>query len=276
MGEFNLFDDYPIVVDKKLAKIIGLNEAIVLQHIHYWLINNERNGINFKEGRYWTFNSIKKWQEETFYFWSIDTVKRIFKNLEQKGLLIAGNFNKKGYDRTKWYTIDYQKLYSIHCNQTIVQNAPMQRGKMHQCNSAKCPNAIVQNAPTYTKEYTNITTKSTNTHLVCAETKEEITRLLKEKFKESYTDEYRDKIIKLLNSKDKDINYLKEKLNMTFKNNDIKSKHGYLLEAIKNNYKALAINSNSRNKFNNFTGHQYTEEEILEKLRRKQERDEAK
>ena len=32
-----LIDDYPILVLPKLATEIGLNEAIVLQQIHYWL-----------------------------------------------------------------------------------------------------------------------------------------------------------------------------------------------------------------------------------------------
>ena len=32
-----LIDDYPILVLPKLANEIGLNEAIVLQQMHYWL-----------------------------------------------------------------------------------------------------------------------------------------------------------------------------------------------------------------------------------------------
>lgn len=32
-----LIDDYPIQVLPKLAKEIGLNEAIFLQQVHYWL-----------------------------------------------------------------------------------------------------------------------------------------------------------------------------------------------------------------------------------------------
>ena len=32
-----LFDEHPLVIDVKLAQIIGLNEAIVLQQVNYWL-----------------------------------------------------------------------------------------------------------------------------------------------------------------------------------------------------------------------------------------------
>jgi len=37
-----LFDEQPIVIDKVLARKIGLNEAIVIQQVHYWLKINEK------------------------------------------------------------------------------------------------------------------------------------------------------------------------------------------------------------------------------------------
>ena len=39
--------------DSKLAKWLGLNEAILLQQIHYWLQKNAEDGRNLEEGRYW-------------------------------------------------------------------------------------------------------------------------------------------------------------------------------------------------------------------------------
>ena len=33
--------------------------------------------------------------------------------LEEKGIIITGNFNKLKMDRTKWYTIDYEKLDNL-------------------------------------------------------------------------------------------------------------------------------------------------------------------
>lgn len=125
-----LFDKQPVVVDRDLAKAIGLNESIVLQQLHYWLEINTKKGGNYHDGRYWTYNSIQKWWEENFDFWSLDTVKRCFKSLEKKGILITGNYNKDSRDRTKWYSIDYEKLEGIR-----------------QCISAKCPNGELQNAP---------------------------------------------------------------------------------------------------------------------------------
>ncbi len=109
-----LGDEYPILVDRKLARILGVNEAMVMQHIHYWLIKNEGKNINYKEGRYWTYKSIKQWHDDEFDFWSESTLRRIFISLEEKGLLLVNNFNKKAFDKTKWYSIDYEKLYSLN------------------------------------------------------------------------------------------------------------------------------------------------------------------
>lgn len=105
-----LVGEYPMIFDRKLAATIGVSESIVLQQIHYWISKNQKKNINYKDGRYWTFNSIQEWHEEEFYFWSESTIRRIFASLEKKGLLIIGNFNRNRFDRTKWYTIDYEKL----------------------------------------------------------------------------------------------------------------------------------------------------------------------
>ena len=108
-----ILDEHPMILDRKLAKIIGLNESIVLQYIHYWLVKNEENKINYKNGRYWTFNSIEKWHKESFFFWSKSTLVRIFASLEKSGILLVGNYNKSYFDKTKWYSIDYEKLEKI-------------------------------------------------------------------------------------------------------------------------------------------------------------------
>lgn len=260
-----LLNDPPEFFNPRLAVEIGLNESIVLQKIHYWIVNNERNGINYHEGRYWTFNSIKKWRDDFFPWWSVDTVKRTFKSLENKELLIVGNFNKKGYDKTKWYTINYQKLYSNHCNNSLVQNAPMEWGKMHQSISAKCPNALMQNAPTNTIDYTNTTQVFTQQQELLLEHEKEVS-LLKSFLGGSYTDEYAFRIINLLDELNKDSRYLEEKIEVA-KSRKLNNKQGYLIEAVRQDYKN--ISGNKVNKFNNFdeTISKYSQEELEEKIR---------
>lgn len=104
------------LVRKKLAKAIGLNEAIVLNQLHYWIEKNKRKGKNHYDNSYWVYNTYDEWQQQDFEYWSVDTVKRTFTKLEKLGLVISGNYNKMPMDRTKWYTIDYEKLEEIVTN----------------------------------------------------------------------------------------------------------------------------------------------------------------
>lgn len=124
-----LFDEKPLVISPALAKAVGLNESIVLQQVHYWLENNKKNNRNFIDGKYWTYNSISDWHKEYFAFWSERTVERIFNFLEKKGILVISNYNKDKRDRTKWYTIDYEKLKSFgECNPSNCHNSSPQFG----------------------------------------------------------------------------------------------------------------------------------------------------
>lgn len=113
-----LLDEQPLVILPRLATLIGLNEAIVLQQLHYWVEKSK----NEKDGLYWVYNTIKEWQEQ-FPFWSKNTIIRTFENLEKQGLVKTGIFNKNKSDRTKWYTIDYEQL--IKMGNSFTQNGKM-------------------------------------------------------------------------------------------------------------------------------------------------------
>lgn len=108
MNVENLFldKDRLLIVRTELAELIGLNEAIVLNQINYFCEKSN----NVRDGHRWIYNSFENWQKEHFPFWSLITVKRIFKSLENKGIIVTGCYNKMKVDKTKWYRIDYEKL----------------------------------------------------------------------------------------------------------------------------------------------------------------------
>ncbi len=123
-----MFDKHPLVLDKNLAAIIGLNQALVLQQVHYWLELNKRDGRNLHEGYHWTYNTIEEWNEQ-FPFWSKETVKRAFGKLRQMGFILVDNFNVYRMDRTLWYRIDYDRLEEyIRANSSFerVEDDPME------------------------------------------------------------------------------------------------------------------------------------------------------
>lgn len=135
-----LLDDRPLVIQPKLIELLGdPTEAIILQQIHYWLVKN----INIKDGYSWVYNSIKDWNKQ-FKWLSEPTLKRKFKSLEDKGLLITGNYNKAKFDRTKWYRIDYDALDKMV--QALYQNDTTIVSKRY--------NAKYQNDTNNTIEYT--------------------------------------------------------------------------------------------------------------------------
>src|SRR5438552_2379893 len=102
-----LINEPPLMVLPSLASKIGLNEAIILQQVHYWL--DPRGNKNKKEGRHWVYNSYKQWSIQ-FPFFSDRTIRRTIQNLEKSNLLIAKEFNKSAGDKTKWYSINYEQL----------------------------------------------------------------------------------------------------------------------------------------------------------------------
>lgn len=104
---------YPF--DPYLAADIGLKESIILQQIHFWLRHNLKEQRNIYNNRVWTYNSLSDWQAEYFKFMSLSALKRAFRNLRNRNLLLTSCHNKKSYDRTLWYTINY-KLLEEHSN----------------------------------------------------------------------------------------------------------------------------------------------------------------
>jgi hypothetical protein len=108
-----LIDSYPLMFQPKLAMLTSVNEAIVIQQLHYWLRQNEGKSDHYKDGRIWCWNTYEDWRKNNFPFWSDSTIKRVFAELERRGLIIKGNYNKLGLDRTGWYTIDYEALDAL-------------------------------------------------------------------------------------------------------------------------------------------------------------------
>ena len=70
-----------VILYPNLAAKIGLNEAIMLQHIHFWL----KESKNHRDGRLWVYNTYLSWQEQ-LPFWSTETIKRVIRRLEKAWL----------------------------------------------------------------------------------------------------------------------------------------------------------------------------------------------
>lgn len=86
------------------AKEYGIECAILLYNIRYWIEKNKANGKHFHDGHYWTYNSGVAFAR-LFPYLTSTQISRHLRNLESIGVLISGNYNNVAYDKTKWYAI---------------------------------------------------------------------------------------------------------------------------------------------------------------------------
>ena len=101
----------------KVAKLVGLEKAVLLYNISYWIAYNRANKINFIDGYTWTYNSAKAYLELFQELASNDEnaperkIKKLLYELETKdGILVSANYNKNSFNKTKWYRIN-EKFY---------------------------------------------------------------------------------------------------------------------------------------------------------------------
>lgn len=141
-----LFKFRPLVINPELAEAIGLNEAIVLQQLHYW-ISETASGVEH-DGRRWVYNTQQQWRDQ-FPFWSVDTIKRTFSSLQGKGLIRVDQLNKSRHDRTNFYTLEYKQIALLDKH----ESAPFD-----QCN---LPSSIGANSAVLLTETTTETTTET-------------------------------------------------------------------------------------------------------------------
>ena len=84
------------------------------------------------------------------------TIKRAVYSLEKQDLLHVGNYNKAKFDKTKWYSINYGKLEDV--KRPSYQNDTTSVSKRN--------DGVYQNDTTNTRDYTDITTETTNNNIL--------------------------------------------------------------------------------------------------------------
>jgi len=90
--------------DIQLAALYGVEEAILIHHFQYWINFNYRTKRNFREGKYWTYQTVKEISAH-FPYMTEKSVRRSIDSLVEKKVLIKGNFNKSSWDRTTWFSL---------------------------------------------------------------------------------------------------------------------------------------------------------------------------
>jgi hypothetical protein len=100
-----IINEPPLQVIPTLARDIGLNEAIILQQVHYWL--NLQFSRCLIEEQYWVRYSLKQWGCQ-FPFWDKKTLRRAINNLEKLEVLVS--LVREDSSKAKYYAINYWRL----------------------------------------------------------------------------------------------------------------------------------------------------------------------
>lgn len=100
--------------DAAIAQLYGVDCAVMIWNLSYWIEHNAANGKHFYDGRHWTYNSVEAFTE-IFPFWTRAQVRRILNNLQERGVIMVGNYNENKYDRTAWYafTDEFQQMHLL-------------------------------------------------------------------------------------------------------------------------------------------------------------------
>lgn len=88
----------------EIAAKYGMLEAVLLEHLNFWVAKNRANEANFYDGLYWTYSSTKA-LAQLFPYASQKSISRALHHLQDEGLIAFGNYNKSAYDRTMWYAL---------------------------------------------------------------------------------------------------------------------------------------------------------------------------
>lgn len=111
--------DYSFNVE--LAVKYGVEEAVLLQHLSFWIQKNAANQKHFHDGQYWTYNSARAFSV-LFPFWSRQKIDRMIQSLREQGAILVGNYNDVGRDRTRWYALSetvraIAENRAMHCSE---------------------------------------------------------------------------------------------------------------------------------------------------------------
>ncbi|MGG3468997.1 hypothetical protein ABES02_16135 [Neobacillus pocheonensis] len=87
---------------------IGLKEAFMLYQLHKLLENKSQ----LIKGEKWVNITYDELHEE-LCIWSKSTIKRLVHFLENNGYIVSANWNESKLDKSKWYTLNYQKLKKL-------------------------------------------------------------------------------------------------------------------------------------------------------------------
>lgn len=247
----------------ELAEKYGIEEAILIENIAFWIRKNIANNKNYMEGEYWIYNSSKAFSE-LFPYINSKKIQRALNKLEQLNVIKSGNFNKLSYDRTKWYCIvdlTIKKLYNLIVSTDFLPKDILSNGKDNLSNgfgqSVQPIPDIITDINTDIKTTTNLqeskldTPTNTDTETLkdsggSLDSRKQEIRAIKQKLQESNLELLTCKnIMKIVTEKQLTLERLNTVIDFSLSNN---KSPGFIVAALKNNYELTTKPKNNLSK----------------------------
>lgn len=151
-------DNEHLILQTNLAVLIGDRPAIALQQVHYWADRNERmhKQTHFRDGRWWVYNTWREWRQSNFPFWTVSTIRRIFKTLEENDLITT----QLHEDRNSglWVTVNYDHLNALleHKTESPREKQAASRAKGRSAQNEQTPKLARNKSRSVQNEHTGL------------------------------------------------------------------------------------------------------------------------
>lgn len=86
----------------KIAEKYGIEEAILIEHLYFWIHKNRCLDEMVHHDRTWCYSSAKGFNKYVTYM-STQKIRRVLVGLEKRGFIYIDNFNKTAFNQTLWY-----------------------------------------------------------------------------------------------------------------------------------------------------------------------------
>ena len=87
----------------ELATKLGVEKAVIIHNMYYWINHNAKNNKNVYDNSVWTYNSASAFGK-LFPYIKDRTISRYLLELERDGYIKTGNYSDNIFDKTKWYS----------------------------------------------------------------------------------------------------------------------------------------------------------------------------
>jgi len=88
----------------EIAQKYGVNVAIFLDHMVFWVTKNLANNHNIHDGACWTRNTTESYTV-IFPYWTAKQIRKVIADCKKHSLINVNSYNKTKYDQTKWYSL---------------------------------------------------------------------------------------------------------------------------------------------------------------------------